>query len=67
MRNVDIRSRLRQVAVVARVEKRKTEWLKKMEEMTDDRMVKKVYVENVPGKRPRGRPRKRWSDDLKLN
>ena len=67
MRNVDIRSRLRQVAVVARVEKRKTEWLKKMKEMTDDRMVKKVYVENVPGKRPRGRPRKRWSDDLKLN
>ena len=67
MRNVDIRSRLRQVAVVARVEKRKTEWLKKMEEMTDDRMVKKVYVENVPGKRPRGRPRKRWADDLKLN
>ena len=67
MRNVDIRSRLGQVAVVARVEKRKTEWLKKMEEMTDDRMVKKVYVENVSGKRPRRRPRKRWADDLKLN
>ena len=51
----------------ARVENKKTEWLKKMEEMTDDRMVKKVYMENVPGKRPRGRPRKRWADDLKVN
>ena len=67
VRNVDIRSRLGQVAVVSRVENRKTEWLKKMEEMTDDRMVKKVYVKNVPGKRLRGRPRKRWADDLKVN
>ena len=67
VRNVGIRSRLGQVAVVSRVEKRKTEWLKKMEEMTDDRMVKKVYVGNVPGKQPKGRPRKRWADDLKVN
>ena len=67
VRNVDIRSRLGQVAVVSRVENKKTEWLKKMEEMTDDRMVKKVYMANVPGKRPRGRPRKRWADDLKVN
>ena len=67
VRNVDIRSRLGQVAVVSRVKNKKTEWLKKMEEMTDDRMVKKVYMENVPGKRLRGRPRKRWADDLKVN
>ena len=52
VRNVEIRSRQGKVAVVSRVEK-KTEWSKKMEEMTDDRMVKKVYVENVSGKRPR--------------
>ena len=67
MRNVVIRSRLGLVAVVSRVENKKTKWLKKMEEMTDDRMVKKVYMENVPGKRLRGRPRERWADDLKVN
>ena len=55
------------VSVVSRVENKKTEWLRKMEEMSDDRMVKKVFVENVPGRRPRGRPRKRWTDDLKVN
>ena len=39
---------------------------RKMEGMTDDRMVKKVFVENgLPGRRPRGRPRKRWVDDLR--
>ena len=35
VRNEDIRSRLRQLAVVLRVEKKKTEWLRKMEGMTD--------------------------------
>ena len=55
------------MAVVSRVVKWKTEWLRKMEEMTDDGTVKKEDVENVPGKRPRGRPRKRWADDLKVN
>ena len=35
--------------------------------MTDGRMVKKVFVENVPGRRSRRRPRKRWADDLKEN
>ena len=64
VRNEDIRSRLGQLAVVSRVEK-KTEWLRKVEGMTDDRMVKKVFVENVPGRRPRRRSRKRWADDLK--
>ena len=65
VRNEDIRLRLGQLAVVSRV--KKTEWLRKMEGMTDERMVKKVLVENVPGRRPRGRPRKRWADDLKEN
>ena len=67
VRNEDIRSRLGQLAVVSRVEKKKTEWLRKMEGMTDERMVKKVFAENVLGRRPRGRPRKRWADNLKEN
>ena len=62
VRNVDIRSRLGQVSVVSRVEKKKTEWLRKMEEMSDDRMVKKVFVENVPGRRPRGTKTKEKMD-----
>ena len=38
--------------------------VEEMEGMTDDRMVKKEFVENVLGIHPRGRPRKRWTDDL---
>ena len=65
VRNVDIRLRLGQVAVVLTVEKKQTEWLKKLDETTEDRLVKKVFVEDVPRKRLRGRLRKSWSDDLK--
>ena len=49
MRNEEVRARLGQVAVLSRVEKKQTEWARKVEDMTNDRMVKKVYVENVPG------------------
>ena len=65
VRNVDIRLRLGQVAVVSAVEKKQTEWLKMLDEMTEDRLVKKLFVDDVPRKRPRGRLRKRWTDDLK--
>ena len=27
----------------------------------DGRLVKKVYTEEIAGKRPRGRPRKKWN------
>ena len=60
----DIRMRLRQEDVVATVHRKKKQWLRKMEEMPEDRLVKTVYMEEMPGKRPRGRPRKRWEDDL---
>ena len=30
----------------------------------DDRLVKFVYEEDAPGRRPRGRPRKRWHESL---
>ena len=53
------------MAVVLTVEKKQTEWFKKLDEMTEDRLVNKVLVEDVPRKRPWGRLRKRWTDDLK--
>ena len=52
VRNEEIRSRRGQVAMHP-VEQKQTEWARKAEDMTDDRMVKKVFVGNVPGKQPR--------------
>ena len=35
----------------------------KIEERPQERLVRKVFEEEVCGKRPRGWPRKRWRDD----
>ena len=64
MRSDDIRERLRQEDVLDTVLRKKKQWLKKIEEMSEERLAKRVYMEEMPGKRPRGRPRKRWEDDL---
>ena len=64
VRSDDIRMRLRQEDVVATVHRKKKQWLRKMEEMPEERLVKTVYMEEMPGKSPRGRPRNRWEDDL---
>ena len=49
---------LRRVEVVTRADRVRNE------DMQEDRLVKRVFLDEVPGRRPRGRPRKRWSDDL---
>ena len=64
MRNEDIRRELDQEAVLSVVDRKKKEWYKKVTEMQEDRLVKRVFLDEVPGRRPSGRPRKRWSDDL---
>ena len=64
MKSDDIRERLRQEDVLDTVLRKKKQWLKKIEEMSEERLAKRVYMEEMPGKRPRGRPRKRWEDDL---
>ena len=37
----------------------------KLNEMSSDRVTKKVYVGEMEGRRPRGRPRMRRSDNFK--
>ena len=39
--------------------------MEKLTEMDNGRLVKRVFEDEVEGKRPRGRPRKRWIDNFK--
>ena len=32
--------------------------------MSQERLVRRVFEEDVCGRRPRGRPRKKWIDDI---
>ena len=58
VRNVDNRARLKQDGVLDMVKKRQQNWKQKVEDMSNNTVTKKIYGE-IPGRRPRGRPRKR--------
>ena len=64
MRSDDIRERLKQKDVLKTNLRMKRDWLREIEEMPEERLAKTVYVEEMPGKRPRGRLRKIWESDL---
>ena len=64
IRNVDLRGRLRQEGVLDLVNRRQQKWKQRLEEMSSGRVTKIVYDGEVPGKRPRGRPRMRWTNNF---
>ena len=52
MRSDNIRERLRQEDIIDTVIRKKKQWMKKIEDMPEERLVKSVYIEELPGKRP---------------
>ena len=65
VRNVDIREKLRQEGVLGMVKSRQERWRVRMEEMSWERTTRKTFEGEMGGKRPRGRPRLRWTDNFK--
>ena len=59
IRNVEVREALGQKAVIEIVKEKQRIWKAKLEQMSVDRLVKRVYMEEARGKRPQGRLRKR--------
>ena len=64
VRNADVREAVGQEEVMEKVKRKQRAWKEKLEQMEDNRLVKKVYTEEIAGKRPRGRPRKKWIDSF---
>ena len=64
VRNADVREAVRQEEVMEKVKRKQRTWKENLEKMEDDRLVKKVYTEEIVGKRPRGKPRKKWIDNF---
>ena len=64
VRNADVREVVRQEDVMEKVKRKQRTWKENLEKMEDDRLVKKVYTKEIVGKRPRGRPRKKWIDNF---
>ena len=64
IRNVDIREKLRQVSVLDMVKTRQEKWKARMEDMSRERTTRKIFEGEMEGKRLRGIPRMRWTDNL---
>ena len=48
-----------------RVEQSGLRWYGHVKRMNEERLVKRVWTAEARGKRPRGRPEKRWMDGVK--
>ena len=65
VRNEVIRERLGQDSILDLVKRRQEKWLTRLQEMNNDRTTKEVFTGDLEGKRPRGRPLRRWLDNFK--
>ena len=65
VRNVDVRKKLQQEGVLDMMKSRQEKWKIRIEEMNLERTTKKIFVGVMEVKRPRGRPRLKWTDNLK--
>jgi hypothetical protein len=53
--------------IVRVVKSRRMRWTGNVARMGEDRGVHRVLVGNLDGKRPLGRPRRRWEDNIKMD
>ena len=42
-------------------------WLDHLERMEEDRMPKKIFTQELEGRRRRGRPRKGWREEAEID
>jgi hypothetical protein len=50
--------------IVAEIKKARLRWLGHVERMSEDRVIKKLYMSKPEGRRNVGRPKMRWLDDV---
>jgi hypothetical protein len=50
--------------IVKRIKGQRISWLDHLERMGEDRMPKKIFTQKMEGTRRRGRPRKRWKEEV---
>ena len=53
--------------IVPVVKLRRMRWVGHVARMGEDRGVHRVLVDKPEGKRPMGRPRRRWEDNIKMD
>ena len=65
IRNTTIRDQTKTDDIKTKIEVNQLRWFGHVNRMNDDRIAKSVYSAKTQGKRPRGRPRRKWEEDIK--
>ena len=65
VRSEEIRKRLNVMPIVDQVTKRRLSWYGHIKRRKPEDMTRTVLGMEMPGKRPRGRPRIRWMDNIR--
>jgi hypothetical protein len=53
--------------IVRVIKSRRVRWVGHVARMGEGRDVYRIFIARPEGKRPLGRPRRRWEDNIKLN
>ena len=64
VRNTKIRESLNTKTLLERIEKNRLRWYGHVQRMKDERIPRLALMAKSGGKRPRGRPRKRWEQQV---
>ena len=64
IRNEDIRRRVRVTEVHRKIQEKRLRWYGHVQRRAADHVTRRTLEMEVEGKRPRGRPRRRWMDGV---
>jgi hypothetical protein len=62
--NKELMTLYQELDIVAETKKAKLRWVGHVERMSEDRVIKKLYMSRPEGRRSVGRPKMRWLDDV---
>jgi len=49
------------------IKEQRVSWLGHLERIEEDRMPKMIFTQKLEGTRRRGRPRKRWKEEVEID
>ena len=64
IRNTIIRDQTKAVDIKTKIEINQLRWFGHVNRMNDNRIAKSIYSARTQGKRPKGRPRRKWVEDI---
>jgi hypothetical protein len=66
LRNEELRDLYSSPSIIRIIKSRKMRWVRHVARMGEKRNSYRLLVEKPDGKRPLGRPRRRWVDNIKM-